>query len=450
MRFGPSAVLFLVPLWGCGVAQEVVELPAGAIRAVIPGDKTDGPDIVSLQERLLRLADAFQTEATLALDRLQRGAAPLDPRALLEIKSALSAAVVSIASGANPRANLLDLTVFVTVSRLAVEGHWLPREFGDSARPLLQACRHGETQVWSMAAEILTADQQEELRAAILAWFGTRPNPESVFAARSTGFAADVLSAGAAEKAEASGRWIQLDPLSGLDPALREVARARLLAERALFVAQRLPREVRWHAELAALNLLGTPELKRTLADVDRLTATVERVGAVAEKLPDRVAKEREEILRALEGGLRPALAEAREALDAGTRLSQASAETLKVVDAFVARLDAGKDTTPAPPGAEPFRIRDYAETAVRLEAAVKQTTELVGALDRLLRSENLANLSRQVAPAVDRAEDAAKGIVDAVFWRAAALVGLVALAVLVCRWVSSRLPARAQGAPRQ
>ena len=33
----------------------------------------------------------------------------------------------------------------------------------------------------------------------------------------------------------------QVDPLSGLDPAVREIAQTRLFAERALFVAQKMP-----------------------------------------------------------------------------------------------------------------------------------------------------------------------------------------------------------------
>jgi len=115
----------------------------------------------------------------------------------------------------------------------------MPKSFGDSAKPLLEVCRSAETGIWALAALILKPEQAEELRRGIAAWFKSHPVTGNVVAARSVGFAAEVTG----EDKEASAKpgsvfnFLSLDPLGGLDPAVREMTQARLFAERALYVA---------------------------------------------------------------------------------------------------------------------------------------------------------------------------------------------------------------------
>ena len=49
------------------------------------------------------------------------------------------------------------------------------------------------------------------------------------------------------------------DPLAGLDPAVRELTQTRLFAERALYVAQKMPLLLRWQTELLTINTLNQP-----------------------------------------------------------------------------------------------------------------------------------------------------------------------------------------------
>ena len=278
----PILVSVLGILSGCSVAQGVVDLPGNAVRAVAPGEeKAPPPDPVKLQERMLRFADEYETEMNLTLERLPRGEAPLDAKTILQLKWTLSSAVIGMASGANPRASLLDLTAFATVTRMAVESHWLPRPFGESVKPVHQAALDGEARAWTLAAQILTAEEQERFRAGILAWFEAHPRPESIFAARSAGLAEEAVLQGNASKD--SGHFITLDPLSNLDPAVREITQARMLGERALFVADRLPRRALWQSELMAMSLLETPALKQVVA------TSVEQAESGAKELVDYV-----------------------------------------------------------------------------------------------------------------------------------------------------------------
>ena len=99
---------------------------------------------------------------------------------------------------------------------------------------------------------MLKPEQQAELRQAIEAWRRQNPEPGSVLAARALGFASQVAKANQAETAKPGSVFdlLKVDPLSGLDPATREIAQTRLFAERALFVTQKMPMLLRWQTEL--------------------------------------------------------------------------------------------------------------------------------------------------------------------------------------------------------
>ena len=52
---------------------------------------------------------------------------------VLNARIGLTNNVLSIVTGANPYANLVDMISLVTVNRLNVENYWMPLRFGDSA-----------------------------------------------------------------------------------------------------------------------------------------------------------------------------------------------------------------------------------------------------------------------------------------------------------------------------
>jgi len=103
--------------------------------------------------------------------------------------------------------------------------------------------------------------------------------------------------------------------MAGLDPAVREVARTRLFAERAMYTAQRIPFLLRWQIELLADQFLQDSHIALALTNIaslaqsaDRLSRASESVSQTAAQLPDRITAERKAIVEALdtqEGRLR-------------------------------------------------------------------------------------------------------------------------------------------------
>jgi hypothetical protein len=93
-----------------------------------------------------------------------------------------------------------------------------------------------------------------------------------------------------------------LDPLSGLDPTVREVTRSRELAERALFYVQRMPMLMTWRVEALSDQSLHGPEIQQLLKNIaefaaigTRFTKNAEAVTDVVAKFPKQISQEREQ-----------------------------------------------------------------------------------------------------------------------------------------------------------
>jgi hypothetical protein len=435
---------------GCRVVQSAAEVPGQAVRTVTSTPKeAPPPDPVDMQQNLARLANEFISRMVLDVDKLSYGTNALSAAERLRWKLALGTATCTIVSGPNITANVLDMTVFISEMRASLEEHWKPRVFGDSVDPLLENCRLIEAALWRLSEKVLKPEQQAELREAIKVWHQQESKPENVLVVRAAGLALQVSQSKQAEASKPGSLFslLMLDPLSNLDPTRREMAQARLFAERALYVAQKMPTLLRWQTELLTANTLEQPALQQWSTNVTQIAASVDRLTRVAEQLPQQVSAEREAILKALESqerDLKPLLSEARQTLTAGTELSAAMNTTLNTFDGVMKRLGVGepKVGSPASTNAEPFRIQNYGQAAVQLEAAARQLTVLLQTFEQTLGANSRTQLVSQISPVVQQAQAGGRELVDYAFQKALLFVAVVLLAALLYRllatWLSS------------
>src|SRR5688572_8458767 len=166
-----GGVLLAAP--GCRTAEAVVSVPGKTIQAVTSAGKEPAPtppDPMAVQQNVQRFAEEFSAQMNLGIDKLARDGKPLPQAEILRWKISVGTDICGIASGPNAVANLLDLTVLVSVTRAAAEQNALAAEFGDSIQPLLAHCRSAETEAWRLAATVLNEQQQAVLREAIETW----------------------------------------------------------------------------------------------------------------------------------------------------------------------------------------------------------------------------------------------------------------------------------------
>ncbi len=438
--FAATGLLLVTLVTGCRVIQTAADVPGQAVRTVTPGPKADPPvDAVEVQQNLMRFADEFASRMTIGIDKLRHGNNALDNTESLRWKLSFGTAACAIASGPNAIANLLDMTVYVTETRMAVEEHWQPKVFGESACIMLDSCRAAEADIWRLTDKVLKPEQQSALREAIQVWHRQSSLPENLLIARASGLALQVAKVSRAEPSKPGSllSLLMLDPLANLDPARRELAQTRLFAERALFVAQKMPTLLRWQMELLTIEVLDLPAAQQWATNATQIAASADRFTRAAEKLPQQFSAEREEILKALqsqENALIPVLSEARQTLTAGTQMSASLNATLTTFDAVLKRLgvDGIEDTNPSKTNAEPFRIQNYGDTAEKLEAAARQLTEMLQAFDQTLGANSRSQLAAQVGPVVQQAQAGGKDLADYVFAKGVLFVAVVLLAALI------------------
>ncbi len=86
-----------------------------------------------------------------------------------------TSAAMSIASARDPRMNLLDMVVFISAGKWAVNNYWIPKVFGANAEPLARVYREMDVKIWAIAAEMLTDKQQTDLRQLLINWEHSNP-----------------------------------------------------------------------------------------------------------------------------------------------------------------------------------------------------------------------------------------------------------------------------------
>lgn len=209
------------------------------------------------------------------------------PKARHALALGFGRSALEVAIAPDPEVNLLDMVVMVTLLRMVAETYWVPQVFGDRGQGVLKALRRSEAKIWSIASEVLTLEEQQELRDAIQEWRKRNPDQIYVEYVRFGDFA-DFLGESAIEKAQQSGGFF------GISEATRSVDEALLLAERALFYLQRVPGIARFSAKLVVYDLIEQPQIKQLLSDTNALAHTMDQTTKLMEELPKQIAQERE------------------------------------------------------------------------------------------------------------------------------------------------------------
>jgi hypothetical protein len=455
-----AAAVLAMP--GCRTVEATAELPGNVVRTVTGTQAPKPPDPVLLQQELFRFSDEFSAFAAGEFRRLRGKFPGISEDQMLESEIYLNQRLLEISAGPNAYANLVDMVFAVVLVRYQVRNHGPARDPEGLLGPTQAMLDEYHRQILALATSALGKEQQELLRENIVAWLDSNVTQSSGLHARYTGQMSELLGLERSKNQSAlGGLFGALDPFSGLDPTVREIAQARLFAERAMYVAQRMPKVLQLELELFKRRSLATPEIARLLDDVDTVSRTVERIGVTVETLPDRLRDERE--------GLTELVREARATMDASTKAMESVNTVVLSTDTFLGHLGVGDQdnapgpepapsaapapdaqaaagqpaAAPAPPG-EPFRIQDYTAAAAQLAETAERVNTLVTTLDRTLATAT----SDEVAAKVDAASAAAvargREVVDHAFRRGLLFVALscamVLASVLGYRLVSRKL----------
>ena len=332
------------------------------------GKPSSGParePTTSVQFRSLAAgaADNYVTAVAQATDQLRRTTTrPEVADWAWQTKIATALASYSNATGPNDAVCLLDMVLFATLKRHALEEHWVPNLLREEGGQILEVYRRAEADVWEAAAQGLTREQLAQLRALIDRWRREHPGQYYVAQVRFADMAAAMKVTPASPEAKGPGSvfgLLMIDPLAGLDPVTQELRNYRALSERVMFMTSRMPLVVGWQVEYLATRVTATPEIQRVVGSAEQFvtllntypaTLSKEREAALAqvqelvkgerqaaiEQVAKAVAVEREAITRDVTGqqaSVRQIVADVQRLVEtAATATATANTETSKTI----------------------------------------------------------------------------------------------------------------------
>lgn len=456
-----STALALVALCavldGCGLLRKTAEVPAWAASAVSPDKKpTLDPNI--MRAALQRFADRFAVEMAVATTEFaQRGGTAEAQLQALQWRLEYTSILWNLAAGQHAYASLFDSIITISFLRDVHEKRW-SAQWGEADEPMLTALKELHGDIWALAGKALSPEQMEEVHRVVLEWLENDPKVVDLELTKLPGFSeiGEPKQGGQGVSAVFTelSSLMSVDPLSGLEPAVREVERSRQLMERVFYYFQRLPELLSVRVELLVQRTIHSPDVRSTLDSFAGASQAAQSLADTAAALPERFAAEREAALMqisneltAQRAGLVQDLETSREPLgellqntratvEASRAMSEQLTETLRVLDSFVGRFDKGDQerAEPAEPRGRPFDITEYGATAEQIGVAAQKLGETVATLDR-----SLPELQRML----DEAAERGARTVDHAFVRGLELLGVAlvggAIAVLVVRRVSLR-----------
>jgi hypothetical protein len=403
---------------GCGLWSKVT------------GDKRQAgkqaEQLQQIQQTCQRFADGFAGQVLESVGPLMTQATDVtivDKLSYWQITQLNSA--YTIATGASPILCQLDFVVLATLSRMVVEDTLVGLD-DDLLGSLTAVYRDLEREAWSNAATVLTPAQLEELRRLIKDWRARNPKVTLVGFVHFSEFAEAAGWSLQAKSAPGSlFGLLGLDPLSGLDPAIKQIEQTRLLAERVIFYMQRVPYLLDLQTQRVVLQATLAPEVKRANASLERATLAMESYAEIGAGLPDAIARERDALIQQLSGEmlrqeaeLRGLLSDLQTTLATGSETAVAVNAAVDSLDRLVARFPPREPGT-APAEGRPFDITEYTAAAAEFAGTARQLTALLEALGRE---------GAPVAAAVAGGAEAGRALVDYLFWRAL-LLGLLLIA---------------------
>jgi hypothetical protein len=399
--------------------------------------------LAQLQAACMRFADQYVGRVVEETGRFQRNVTDPELRVMVSnwtLSQANSA--FTTASGDSAVVSALDLVTLAVLSRMVIEDTLMPR-FPEEGAPLLAVHRYLEEQAWKLTDSFLTPSQTRDFKDVLVQWRASNPYVQGVAFVHFLDFAKAIGRPAPGEATQSGGLFsmLGLDPLAGLDPAVRQLEQTRLLAERMIFYLQRVPYIVNLQVDRVSSEMFNRPEVRGMLADADRASRSAERFAGVAESLPETLAREREALINQLlsalvmqQQTLQPMLVELRQAMEAAGGTAESVDAVVRSVDAMLAR----RPPSGAGAGAgRPFDITEYTQAAAEFTRTANELQLLLTTLNT-----KAPGLSTAVGDAVGQG----RSLVDYLALRVAVLIALLIggtlAAALAYRFISVRTKA--------
>lgn len=154
-----------------------------------------------------------------------------------------------------PEVNLMDMLVFIKLSKASVRDIWIPKLYGASGKDLYRAFRDSERDIDEIALKILSKEDLEGVERTIAAWRRQNPNQVRVEKVRIADFSK--LATNVDKQMQEEGKGFSLSNLIvNTSSAVKAVDQMVLVANRAIFLVQQMPFLVRLQARVGTHEII--------------------------------------------------------------------------------------------------------------------------------------------------------------------------------------------------
>jgi hypothetical protein len=435
VRYGIMAIAAALALCGCSAIRRTFHIEDKGTKAA--------QSLQVLQIKNQRFADEYVASIVVPIRQYQASTDNAADRLTAQdwMLSQATAAYTN-ASGPSPIVNAVDLVVLTSLSRMVIDDAQSSARFGAGAAALQHAYQRLEPIALDLAKSALPPDQIVALQDAIEEWHTQNPQITAISYVHFRDVANSVgpPSSGRTDSSSGLFSMLGLDPLSSLDPAVREITQTRELAERAIYYAQRTPNLLDMQIERLTLEIAAMPETRQLLTNANSVAGAASIAGRVVGDFPGILAGEREaavrqfmEAIKVETVNMRELAADVRAALEAGTLTSTSLDSTIHSFDKLVATLQKPAAESSGPPG-RPFNITEYTAAAAEIARAADELRQVIA---------GVGEGSPALAQAAEHASGTLQKAVDHAYWRIVQLIGLLLVgslgAALIYRGIARR-----------
>ncbi len=380
-----------------------------------------------LQSELMSFADRFIVILAQALDNFtMQNPTPEARQIALDDTVHTSSAVFTIASEPNPGVSLLDMIVLTTLGRMIYEEHYLVT-FGQSTKEMVKGFRLLEEDIWNIAKKVISLEDQQKLKDLITTWRRTHPEQLLFTYIRFGDFAASRKESTLVKAVKSGGMF------ASIKEATTEVEQTRLIAERAIFLASRLPLLAGPFSEVWLYKLTMNPEIQKAQEDFHTFSSASERLVSVVEKLPSQISENSKDLIKELESKekqIHNLLKELQQTMAVADNLTSSINKTIQSADSFMEKMNAPSETG----------VKDYEAVANTVAVAAQSINASLEAAEQFLSSSNFEKPVPPLIKLTDQLEIEAEEIITHGFIYAVALILIFFFCMFVYRYAVKKI----------
>jgi hypothetical protein len=340
-RIGAAAIVLLALLCNAPGCKSSSKPPSGSAARTRPATAAE------MRTYAMATADTYTMIILQSLDTLAQ--TTKQPKVKLWAEGqCIATAYASLvnATGPNDAASLLDMMIYSSLKRAALEDHWIPDLLHEEGEALLPEYRRAEAEVWEEAGKVLKPTQLDSMRQLINDWKARNPGQYYVANVRFTDFEIVQQTKPGAPPLKIPSNilgLIYLDPLAGLDPVAAELKSYRSLTERMMFVAVRTPMLISRQVDFVLMRATFDPQV---VAFVDSTTRFSDATSRFADSVASYPQQFRDSTQAAIAQALKGVTSEREAAFTSVTAerkgaIDQANAAITAQRDAIMKELDA-------------------------------------------------------------------------------------------------------------